>query len=268
MDRHDVTDTDLQAYIDGQLDPARRVEVETYLGAHPVAAAEVMEGLRLRDELRLFLAEEAWPPAPKTVAMGHYLAWTLGRRTPMRVLHGIMLGLRGVVPRLRVGLVAACLIGLGWVGHAGLGGLAAGDQEVATDPAEALADDAAQAWHVVQLGLEAPRPSEVDLPQTPTPDKATPAPAPLPGGLQRVGADVMRWDGGTAAVELLVTRKGDELVLLTAETSIPGLEAPEVERAAGVTTVSWRLGRYAYALSGDVPAADLLRLAHTIAPGG
>jgi anti-sigma factor RsiW len=90
----------------------------------------------------------------------------------------------------------------------------------------------------------------------------------LPGGLRRVGSDLIPWDGGTAAADLLVTPGGDELVLLTAETPTPGLEAPEAERADGVTTVSWRLGRHAYALSGDVPATDLLRLARTMAPGG
>ena len=46
----------LQAYIDDQLDTAGRIEVERWLQDHPAIAAEVMEGLRLRDEVRLFLA--------------------------------------------------------------------------------------------------------------------------------------------------------------------------------------------------------------------
>jgi anti-sigma factor RsiW len=141
--------------------------------------------------------------------------------------------------------------------------------EVAADPAGVLADDAAQAWHITQLEEavgSAPAPG--DPPQTAAPDATAPSLAlPLPKGLRRVGSDLISWDGGTAAADLLVTPKGDELILLTAETSTLGLEAPEAEQASGVTTVSWRLGRYAYALSGDVPASDLLRLAHSIAPG-
>ena len=261
MDRHQyaVTGADLHAYVDGQLDPERRVEVEAHLAAHPDEAARVMEGLRLRGELRLFLAgeaEEAWPPAPETVAMGRRLA----RALRLRVL----------LPRLWGGVAAACLVGLGvglgWMGHAELGGFAGAGAEVAASPAEVLADDAAQAWHVARLEPEAPGPAGAGPPPTPVPDVAAPDPAPLPGGLQRVGADVMPWEGGTAAVELLVTPGGDELVLLTAETPTPGLERPETETADGVTTVSWRRGRYAYALSGDMPAPGLLSLALSMTP--
>jgi anti-sigma factor RsiW len=257
MDHHPVSDTDLQAYIDGQLKPARRIEVEAYLATRPEKAAEVMDGLRLRDELALFLAEENWPLAPETMAMGEQLARALRWRA--------------LVPRFRAGLAAACLIGLGvslgWAGHAGLANPAEGNLEVAADPSEVLADDAAQAWHITQLeeaSVSAPAPG--GPPQAAAPDATAPS-AGLPKGLRRVDSDLIPWDGGTAAADLLVTAKGDELVLLTAETSTPGLEAPEVEWAAGVTTVSWRLGRYAYALSGDVPASDLLRLANTMTPG-
>jgi anti-sigma factor RsiW len=109
MDEHAISTTDLQAYIDGQLEPARRIEVEAYLATRPEKAAEVMESLRLQDELRLFLAEESWPPAPETMALGERLAQALR--------------LQALVPRFRAGLAAACLVGLGvslgWVGHAG-----------------------------------------------------------------------------------------------------------------------------------------------------
>ena len=257
MDHHPVSDTDLQAYIDGQLKPARRIEVEAYLATNPEEAAEVMDGLRLRDELALFLAEEGWPPAPETTAMGERLARALR--------------LWALVPRFRASAAAACLIGLGvslgWAGHAGLANPVEGSLEVAADPAEVLADDAAQAWHITQLEeASAPAPAHGGPSQAAAPDTTAPSPA-LPKGLRRVDSDLIPWDGGTAAADLLVTPKGDELVLLTAETPAPGLEVPEVEWAAGVTTVSWRLGRYAYALSGDMPASDLLRLANTITPG-
>ena len=40
-----ITETDLHAFIDGQLDVARRIEVEDYLAKHPDAAARVMADL-------------------------------------------------------------------------------------------------------------------------------------------------------------------------------------------------------------------------------
>ena len=39
MTRRPITDDELHAYIDGQLDDARRAEVAAYLAAHPELAA-------------------------------------------------------------------------------------------------------------------------------------------------------------------------------------------------------------------------------------
>lgn len=51
-----VTDIDLDAYVDDQVDVTRRIEVEAFLSARPEAAARVMSDLRTRDELRVALA--------------------------------------------------------------------------------------------------------------------------------------------------------------------------------------------------------------------
>ncbi|WP_235837015.1 zf-HC2 domain-containing protein, partial [Cereibacter johrii] len=52
-----VTELDLVAYVDDQLDPWRRVAVERHLATDPEAAARVMADLQARDELRLAFAE-------------------------------------------------------------------------------------------------------------------------------------------------------------------------------------------------------------------
>ena len=41
-----VTDTDLDAYVDDQLDVTRRIEVEAFLSTRPETAARVMSDLR------------------------------------------------------------------------------------------------------------------------------------------------------------------------------------------------------------------------------
>ena len=51
-----VTEADFDAYVDDQLDVARRIEIEAYLSTRPAVAARVMSDLRTRDELRLALA--------------------------------------------------------------------------------------------------------------------------------------------------------------------------------------------------------------------
>lgn len=65
MMTHAVSDTDLQAYLDDELDPLHSLAVEAYLARHPAAAAQLMADRRLRTELRLALApEEALRPVP------------------------------------------------------------------------------------------------------------------------------------------------------------------------------------------------------------
>ncbi len=56
-----VTAFDLEAYVDGQLDPQRRFEVEDHLARNPVAAAQVMADMRARDAVRLLAAEPLTP---------------------------------------------------------------------------------------------------------------------------------------------------------------------------------------------------------------
>ncbi|MDQ2102324.1 anti-sigma factor family protein, partial [Azospirillum isscasi] len=50
-----ISDIDLNAYVDGELDAQRRIEVEAWLEANPEDAARVMHDMRVRDEIRLFM---------------------------------------------------------------------------------------------------------------------------------------------------------------------------------------------------------------------
>ncbi|SMO90188.1 anti-sigma factor family protein [Paracoccus laeviglucosivorans] len=51
-----VNQDDLDAYVDGQLDPWQRNAVEEWLGDHPADAARVMTDIHRRNQLRLALA--------------------------------------------------------------------------------------------------------------------------------------------------------------------------------------------------------------------
>lgn len=250
MSGEEVTGAELQAYVDGQLAAAQRVGVEAYLERHPAEAAAVMEGLRLRDELQLFLADDgAWPVPPRTEASGRRLARAFLRAS--------------LAPRLRTALAAAALVALGWFGHARLGGAAG--LVGAERPVEALAEDAAQAYRVVQIKVVAagaPR-TAGPLPGTTAAGEGRPS---FPAGFRHVVTEAVPWDGGTAELRLFVTPRGDTLVLLVARVATAGVERPASGLVDGVATVSWQSGRTAYALSGDVPASDLLSIARSIAP--
>lgn len=102
-----VTDADLDAYVDEQLPPMRRIEVEAWLAARPVLAARAMADLRIRDELRLALAGARPTGRPETTEAARRLDWALARDRRLRGLSRIA--------------AAAALVGAGWAAHAGLG---------------------------------------------------------------------------------------------------------------------------------------------------
>ncbi|RUW34701.1 anti-sigma factor, partial [Mesorhizobium sp. M2A.F.Ca.ET.015.02.1.1] len=81
-----VTDADLDAYVDDQLDVARRIEVEAHLAARPEAAARVMSDLRTRDELRVALAGPVGTARPATTEAARRLERALARGRMLFVL--------------------------------------------------------------------------------------------------------------------------------------------------------------------------------------
>lgn len=99
-----VTAADLDAYVDDQLPPLRRIEVEAHLARQPALAAQAMADLRIRDELRLALAGVPRGVRPETTEaarrLGRALTWDRRMRRLTRIA------------------AALVLVAAGWVGHA------------------------------------------------------------------------------------------------------------------------------------------------------
>ena len=241
-----ITQTELFSYIDGQLDTADRVTVEAYLASHPEAAASVMEQLRLRNEIRLFLADEAHPPPAATEELARKLERRLGQRS---------IGLR-----LRRGLAIACLVGVGWVANAALTGQFRNPFSPPLVPQ--FVDEAAEATEAMRLKLAAgdlPYPTIIPLATRHT-GGVLPIPN-LAGGLLLMGSDLVPWDGGAALLILYDGPGKDVVSLFAAEADGSGPTAPQVASPDGIVTVYWRTGPFVYALSG-LPELDLLALAN------
>ena len=102
--RDPVSEEDLHAYIDDQLDVARRVEVEAYLAERPDAAALVMADLRNRDELRMALAIKPSFLRPTTNDAARRTDGALTRQAWLY--------------RFRPAVAAAVLVAAGWSAHA------------------------------------------------------------------------------------------------------------------------------------------------------
>ncbi len=253
-----ITDAELQAYVDGELDTAGRIAVETHLCHHPEAAAGVLEDLRLRDELRLFVGEDGRspapappPPPPRSVGLARELARALHRRS-WRV-------------RLRRGLVAAVLLACGWFAHDEFDLFV--DPVAAAPTAPTYADEAAEAYAALAAKLGAGI----------APDRALllPLPAPVTGGdvpmpelastLRFLGSDLVPWDGGVALVALHDAGGGRLVTLFAAEVATFAVEPPRAAEVHGRPTLFWQHGRFAYALNGALPVAELTRLAEAAA---
>ena len=102
-----ITEADLLAYVDDQLDPARRIEVEEHLARDPDTAARIMADLKDRDSLRLI--HVAPLPRPPEAMIGsasqleRALAW------------------RDLSLKLRRIAAVVTLIGFGWFAHGQVG---------------------------------------------------------------------------------------------------------------------------------------------------
>ena len=131
-----ITDLDLDAYVDDQLTGPQRSEVEAYLARHPDAAARVMRDLALRRDLRRALAA---PPTPRPL-LGAARRLAVARRRDAKLRRMLRL-----VP-------AAMLVGMGWLAHAGLGPLTV-SEGMASAPAPALVTAALSAHEVSLLRL-------------------------------------------------------------------------------------------------------------------
>ena len=125
-----VTETDLDAYVDDQLDVARRIEVEAFLSTRPEAAARVMSDLRTRDELRLALAGSKGLARPATTEAARRLERGLAR--------GRIFGV------LQRAAAVAVFVAAGWLANEIVGPMSV-TEVVASTPPPAYVEEAMRA---------------------------------------------------------------------------------------------------------------------------
>jgi anti-sigma factor RsiW len=248
----EISEIELQAYIDGELETARRIAVEAYLEAHPEMAARVMRDMRLRDEIRLFVSESDDQVPARTEAVM--------RRLSARYR------LRAAVPILRNMAAAVALLVLGWFAH---DYAVPGDQQRAYTIAQisTLIDEAAEAHLAALTELASAHPYILDEPQVLaekvliSEEGVMPSFPSLDALLDIVGSELVPWDGGIA-VQVIYRDPGGHAVTLFAARVEPSENLPPTATSLdGLTLVHWQDGPYAFALSGDLPATDLMGLA-------
>jgi anti-sigma factor RsiW len=247
-----VTETDLLAYIDDQIDVARRIEIEDYLARNPEAAAQVMADLKIRDALRLSTAGDLPRPSKAMFEAAGRLERGLAWRE-----FGLKLR--------RVAAVVA-LIGFGWFAHAQVGLFEIADSE-ASPKLPAFVEDA----------LHSHRTALVRARMTSQPETASYDPAelvaetgielpPLPKDWRIVDVQVFPSRDGHSIEMVIETGSLGRLSLFAAHVSSFHVIAPTTTRFDTASAVYWQSGQLAYALTGKASESAMRRVALTLAP--
>lgn len=246
MTQH-LTEAEIQAYIDGELDLPRRIEVEAYLEADPPVAAQVMADLRMRDALRLAFAEDG----------GIHIASYENARALGRAVRW-----RRLTLRLRRVAAVVLLVGLGW-GAQSILGVSRVDPASADIPA--YADEAGDAYRTI-LHRHLADPAEPGGGVRPEDLAKAPITLPdLPAGWSIRSIEIVAWDGGSGFEATIDTDRFGLVTLFAAATDDFDVQEPQAQPVKDVTVAYWQYGPAVYALCGEAPAADLLGAANTLA---
>jgi anti-sigma factor RsiW len=247
-----VSEAELNAFVDGQLDPAGCLEVQDFLARHPDLAARVMADLSMRESLRLAIPSPAAPPRPETLAAARRLSSGLRMRRAFAPLQRIAAGI--------------AIFALGWTASHGWDRVRElGRQEVA----------------VVQPAVSAaPTPSILNVAETARALDAQPAkqagiidashldPAKLgaavqvrlpriPHGWTVVGTRLVDAEEGTGLEVVLDTPEFGRLLLLARHTQDVAIVLPTIAKAEGEPTAYWQLVSDSYALTGNLARKPL-----------
>ncbi len=246
-----VDDTDLDAYVDDQLDVTRRIEVEAFLSARPEAAARVMSDLRTRDELRVALAGSRGTARPATA--------DAARRLERGLTRGRIFGV------LQRAAAVAAFVAAGWLAN-GIVGPMSVTKVVASPQPPAYLEDAIRA-HKTTLMRESMA-SQTEAPNYNAGEirAATAIVMPsLPKDWKVRDVQVYPSRFGPS-VEMAVDTKDMGLVSLFAIR--PGtfdVVKPAIAPSGDISSAYFQIGEVAYAVVARSDVHDLDRAAETLA---
>lgn len=245
-----IIDADLDAYVDGELDVARRIQVESYLSEHPAIAAKVMADLSVKGELRLALAGERPFGRAET------------RDAARRLERGLSYG-RIFHSMQRIAAVGI-LVAAGWVAHNSFGAFTA-TEVAASVPAPAYVEDAVRAYQTAVLREAMPS-------QTPTTYSAEDIRAAtaivmpeLPKDWKIADVQIFPSEFGPSVEMAIEKADGKRLSLFAVR---PGaFEVKPVSHLALEKTEAayWQIGEVAYALIADDGGLNLDQAAERLA---
>jgi anti-sigma factor RsiW len=249
-----IGENDLHGYVDGQLDPLRRLAVEHYLAANPEAAQRVAAYQRQREEIRAaFASREADESLPLELSVANIIA----QRT--RNPRGRWLIAVSVVLALSTGLAG------GWF-------LRDLPQPGRAQQAMALLEQEALTSHIV-YAVDRRHPIEVPGSETPhlqqwlsnRLDRTVVAPDLSSLGYHLIGGRLLATERGGAAALLMYDDTGHHRISLLLRPMTPSLHASgTMIEKDGVNGRAWIGNGLGVAVVATMPQSDLAPLATQI----
>jgi len=246
----EITEQDLQAYVDGWLDPARLSAVEAYLSERPDEAARLAAYRRQNEALRGAFAEPGSEDIPERLLLA------ARRRSAGRPLVWLA-RVAAAVALVAVGFGA----GWGLRGGPDTAGLAGGGAALVQQAAAAHRVYSVEVRHPVEVRAE-----EAHLVAWLSKRVGVPLKAPdLSGqGFRLVGGRLLPTAEGTAAQLMYEDEAGRRVTAyMTANTS-GGETAFRFAEDQGLAAFYWLEGPLGYALVGALTRAELIALAKSV----
>ncbi|MDI7862322.1 anti-sigma factor [Rhizobiaceae bacterium n13] len=232
-----ILESELHAYVDDQLDVARRIEVEAYLSENPSMAAQVMADLSTKGELRLALANQSSTLRAETREAARKLERSLSQ---WRVVAGLQ----------RAAAVIA-LVGAGWIANSYVGPFSA-TEVIASVPPPIFVEEAVRAHQTTML--RETMPSQAVL-ATYDPNDIRAATAivmpEVPKDWSVVDVQIYPSAFGPSVEMVIEPKDGERLSLFAVRPGSFAVQRVLQFNRDGVEASYWQIGEVAYALVSD-----------------
>jgi len=235
-----LSEIDIMAYVDGELDLNNQLAVEEHLSRNPGQAAEVMGELRTRTALKL-LSGRVLPIPDKMLGLTQRIE---ADRKPGRFRQFALAG---------VGVMAfACAALLFWAGR---------------NPSPPPYVISAVASHRTAM-LRAAMASQLETPHYDASEilsKTNIAMPNLPADWRVTDVQLFPFDRGPALMVVVRTPRGEALSIFAIREPTAAPERPNAIQAGAESVAFWRLGDVSYALIGDDAPEDVDASAEALA---
>lgn len=245
-----VSDDDLHAFVDGQLDQTRRLAVATHLAAHPERAAEVEEWRRQNEAILALYDRPAREAVPARLIPAELVRARRGRRIDL----------------LRLAAAALVVFALGaGAGFFLRGAGPAPDERLIAEAVDAHRLFVVQKRHPVEVAaaeeahLAAWLSNSLDRPLA-MPDLGG-------AGLTLVGGRLLPSDTGAAAQVMYETGSGDRVTLYITPRAPEDPIASRWQTSGGVGALYWASAAITCTIVADLPRAEIERIAGAVFAG-